>query len=68
MSNVVNLLISGTPRTLFTNALAESEDIEVALIVMLSKDGKIRTDWTQTTMITAFGLIEMLRIAITKEE
>lgn len=61
MSNVVKLLQNGTPETMFTNALAEAADVEIAMVVMLRNDGMIRCDWTKIpSSLIAMGLIRML--------
>lgn len=68
MAKIVKLLRNGSPETLFTNALAEADEVEVALVVMLRKDGMIRTDWsTVPSGLTALGLVDMLHKAVLKE-
>ncbi|KAF3997496.1 hypothetical protein [Glaciimonas immobilis] len=57
----------GTPKSLFSNALNESDDIDAALIVCLRKDGTVTTDWTKlSSSVAAFGLVSMLHKEVLK--
>lgn len=68
MGDVLKFLQNGSPETLFTNALAEAGEVEYAIIVMMRKDGKIRTDWSAIPSgIAALGAVDILHRAILQE-
>lgn len=61
-ASVLKFQRNGSPATLFENALAEAGEVEFALVVMLRKDGFVRTDWSFIeSSMTALGCAELLK-------
>jgi hypothetical protein len=68
MGDIVKMHQKGTPGMLFATALAEADEVEFALIVMVRKDKIIRTNWsTISSGATALGAIDILHRQLLKE-
>lgn len=67
-ADVLKFQRNGSPATLFENALDEADEVEFALVVMLRKDGVVRTDWSAiSSSMTALGCAELLKQRIMDE-
>ena len=67
-TNVVKLRRSGTPAMLLENAAELADDMEIMLMVFVTKDGDVHTEWSYLpSNLQAMGAVEMLRTALAAE-
>jgi hypothetical protein len=65
MADIIKLLLSGTPTTLLENALELADDMKFAVMVFVTKDGQIKTEWSHVpSNLEALGAVDVLRAAL----